>query len=120
MHPALDDTADICPKDVQLPVFSMREIRKHNKRGDAWVVVSNLILDVGEFAKAHPGGEDILLTVAGEFVRQQTGLEAIAWNACTPSQRMPVGQPASGSPSTFLHVSCSAFTGNPNYFGFQS
>ncbi|CAI5516184.1 unnamed protein product [Closterium sp. Naga37s-1] len=41
--------------------FTMDEVSKHNRPGDAWVVVQNKVYDVSDFADQHPGGRVIYL-----------------------------------------------------------
>lgn len=46
--------------------FPLLEVAKHATRDDAWVVIDGRVLDVTQFLDQHPGGEDILLSVAGK------------------------------------------------------
>eukprot|EP00516_Mucochytrium_quahogii_P001769 CAMPEP_0203759814 /NCGR_PEP_ID=MMETSP0098-20131031/13055_1 /ASSEMBLY_ACC=CAM_ASM_000208 /TAXON_ID=96639 /ORGANISM=" , Strain NY0313808BC1" /LENGTH=517 /DNA_ID=CAMNT_0050653049 /DNA_START=166 /DNA_END=1719 /DNA_ORIENTATION=- len=46
--------------------ISVKELEKHNKKGDAWVVVDGDVYDVSSFAMLHPGGEEVLLEYAGK------------------------------------------------------
>ncbi|CAI5997781.1 unnamed protein product [Closterium sp. NIES-65] len=41
--------------------FTMDEVSKHNRPGNAWVVVQNKVYDVSNFADQHPGGRVIYL-----------------------------------------------------------
>ncbi|CAI7855029.1 unnamed protein product [Closterium sp. NIES-53] len=41
--------------------FTMDEVSKHNRPGDAWVVFQNKVYDVSDFADQHPGGRVIYL-----------------------------------------------------------
>eukprot|EP01013_Petalomonas_cantuscygni_P004266 TRINITY_DN14597_c0_g1_i1.p1 TRINITY_DN14597_c0_g1~~TRINITY_DN14597_c0_g1_i1.p1 ORF type:complete len:545 (+),score=124.06 TRINITY_DN14597_c0_g1_i1:54-1637(+) len=45
--------------------FTLEEVTKHNKEGDAWIVVDSFVYDISKFAKLHPGGRDIILKYAG-------------------------------------------------------
>lgn len=49
--------------------FPMSEVRKHNKRSDAWIVVRGAIFDVTPYLEYHPGGIDMLMSGVGK-VRQ--------------------------------------------------
>lgn len=51
-------------------VYSMGEVAKHNKDGDAWVVIDGGVYDVSTFAEMHPGGEQLLLQYAGQDVTE--------------------------------------------------
>eukprot|EP00475_Leptophrys_vorax_P031589 TRINITY_DN4788_c0_g1_i1.p1 TRINITY_DN4788_c0_g1~~TRINITY_DN4788_c0_g1_i1.p1 ORF type:complete len:455 (+),score=33.60 TRINITY_DN4788_c0_g1_i1:94-1458(+) len=44
--------------------YTLEEVSKHNRRGDAWVVVNNKVYDVSTFAERHPGGR-VIFSVAG-------------------------------------------------------
>lgn len=47
-------------------LISMRDVRKHNKEEDVWIVVNNKIYDCTEYLDLHPGGADSILINAGE------------------------------------------------------
>lgn len=53
------------PPPRELKSFSAEEIAKHDKLGDLWIVIDNHVYDVSKFGKLHPGGNHILLNVAG-------------------------------------------------------
>uniref|UniRef100_A0A6B2L320 L-lactate dehydrogenase (cytochrome) n=1 Tax=Arcella intermedia TaxID=1963864 RepID=A0A6B2L320_9EUKA len=44
----------------------MREVAKHNRREDCWIVVGGGVYDITAFLKEHPGGEKILMECAGK------------------------------------------------------
>ncbi|KAJ3336026.1 hypothetical protein HDU91_001936 [Kappamyces sp. JEL0680] len=48
--------------------FTRDEVSKHNKEGDAWIIVDSVVYDVSKFAAMHPGGELLLLEYAGKDV----------------------------------------------------
>merc|ERR1711871_160869 len=41
------------------------EISKHNKVGDAWIIIDGGVYDVSSWALRHPGGVEIILSLAG-------------------------------------------------------
>lgn len=47
--------------------FTLEEVAQHDKAGDAWIVVDNVVYDISKFLRteAHPGG-DVILTQAGK------------------------------------------------------
>lgn len=46
--------------------ITMQEVQKHNKLGNAWLVVDGDVYDLSKFAKMHPGGEGILADYLGK------------------------------------------------------
>jgi flavocytochrome c len=46
--------------------ISMEEVAKHDKEGDAWVVVEDMVLKVDDFLPDHPGGPKAILMFAGK------------------------------------------------------
>lgn len=48
-----------------LPSYTLDEVRKHNSSNSAWIVIHSKVYDVTKFLKQHPGGDDILMDVAG-------------------------------------------------------
>lgn len=49
----------------KMETYSLAEVAKHNKDGDAWLVVDGVVYDVSRFAGMHPGGEFLILQAAG-------------------------------------------------------
>lgn len=46
-------------------MLSVDEVKKHNKKGDCWVIIHDKVYDVSEFLPEHPGGPGIILKYAG-------------------------------------------------------
>jgi cytochrome b involved in lipid metabolism len=46
--------------------ISLAEIEKHNTRDDIWVVIRGKVYNVSKFVDEHPGGEEVMLDVAGK------------------------------------------------------
>jgi cytochrome b involved in lipid metabolism len=46
--------------------FTADEVAKHTKKGDCWMIYKNKVYDVTNFLEQHPGGEEVLLDVAGK------------------------------------------------------
>ena len=38
----------------------MKEVKKHNKKSDGWLVIDGMVLDVTKWIDIHPGGPIIL------------------------------------------------------------
>ncbi|KAF3777505.1 Cytochrome b5 [Nymphaea thermarum] len=46
-------------------VFSLSQVAKHKSRKDCWFVINGRVYDVTKFLEEHPGGDDVLVEVAG-------------------------------------------------------
>ncbi|KAI9206338.1 acyl-CoA dehydrogenase/oxidase [Polychytrium aggregatum] len=49
-------------------VFTRQDVAAHNSASSAWIVIDSLVYDITKFAAIHPGGEGILLALAGKDV----------------------------------------------------
>lgn len=49
-----------------LPSYCTLDVAKHASSGDAWLIISGKVLDVTPWLEEHPGGEDVLLELAGK------------------------------------------------------
>lgn len=49
----------------ELKAFSADEIAKHNTANDLWVVYNGRVYDVSHYIDEHPGGEEVVVDVAG-------------------------------------------------------
>ncbi|KAJ3343624.1 hypothetical protein HDU93_007505 [Gonapodya sp. JEL0774] len=45
--------------------YTKADVAKHNKSGDAWVIINGGVYDVSKFVDEHPGGKAILQRVSG-------------------------------------------------------
>ena len=43
----------------------MEEVRRHNKIGDAWLVIDGKVYDISDWTRQHPGGGGVLMSFAG-------------------------------------------------------
>ncbi|KAJ5757141.1 Cytochrome b5 [Penicillium nucicola] len=46
-------------------MYTLEEVKQHNKPDDVWIVIHNKIYDVTKYLEDHPGGSAILIEVAG-------------------------------------------------------
>ena len=56
---------------MTLPLYTIHQVSKHNKKRDAWIVIRGVVYNITKFAGNHHGGRHILLKNAGKDV---TGL----------------------------------------------
>ncbi|KAI9244097.1 cytochrome b5-like heme/steroid binding domain-containing protein, partial [Sporodiniella umbellata] len=48
--------------------YSLGEVSSHDSLKSLWIIYKGDIYDVTEFAKDHPGGDDLLLKYAGQDI----------------------------------------------------
>lgn len=53
-----------------MSLISFREIEKHTKENDCWVVFYDKVYDLSKWIKSHPGGADIILQYTGKDATQ--------------------------------------------------
>lgn len=46
--------------------FTYAQVKEHDNKKDVYMVVHDVVYDVTEFVDEHPGGEEVLLDVAGD------------------------------------------------------
>lgn len=49
--------------------YTLEEVSKHNKNNDLWIIYKKQVFDVTKFLENHPGGEEVLLDVAGLLIK---------------------------------------------------
>jgi len=50
---------------TEVKTYTIDEVNKHNKNKDIWIVLKGKVYNVTEFLEQHPGGEEVLMDVAG-------------------------------------------------------
>jgi cytochrome b involved in lipid metabolism len=60
------------------------DVAQHNLRSSAWIIIEDNVYDVTEYLLLHPGGDRLLLEVAG---RDVTGIEISSRGIFTISQK---------------------------------
>ncbi|KAJ3199408.1 hypothetical protein HDU82_000440 [Entophlyctis luteolus] len=51
--------------------FTRDEVAQHNKVDDLWVVIDSVVYDLSRFVPAHPGGEHVLVEIAGKDATEE-------------------------------------------------
>lgn len=46
--------------------YTFEEVKHHNTSNDCWLIIKNKVYDVTEFANIHPGGKQLIYSVAGQ------------------------------------------------------
>ncbi|KAK7310816.1 hypothetical protein RJT34_08563 [Clitoria ternatea] len=49
-----------------LRFFTFSQVAQHKSNKDCWLVINGRVLDVTKFLEEHPGGDEVLLEVAGK------------------------------------------------------
>ena len=52
-------------------VFTLEECKAHRTEKDCWLIIHGKVYDVTEFLDEHPGGDQIMLDVAGKDVTSE-------------------------------------------------
>ncbi|CAR26443.1 ZYRO0B09812p [Zygosaccharomyces rouxii] len=47
-------------------VYTFEQVAEHNTPEDAWLIVDGKVYDVTKFVEDHPGGDEIILDLAGQ------------------------------------------------------
>merc|ERR1712224_648806 len=74
------------------PTITDAEIAKHNTDKDCWIALHNLVLKLDEtFMNEHPGGPDVVTTLAGKDATQDFEDIAHSENARTWGSKFIIG-----------------------------
>merc|ERR1712087_557203 len=46
--------------------YRLSEIKSHNTKKSSWMVIHNKVYNITDFISDHPGGEEVLLDLAGQ------------------------------------------------------
>lgn len=57
----VDYVASSSAKDEKSVILNWNEVRKHSTPEDCWIVIDKKIINVTDYVKRHPGGEDKIL-----------------------------------------------------------
>lgn len=52
--------------EQKLQLLRLDEISKHNNAESTWIIIDDLVYDVTKFLMEHPGGEEVILNLAGQ------------------------------------------------------
>ncbi|KAJ4828646.1 hypothetical protein Tsubulata_036135 [Turnera subulata] len=50
----------------QQRVFTLSQVAQHKSKKDCWLVIDGRVLQVTKFLEEHPGGEEVVLELAGK------------------------------------------------------
>jgi cytochrome b involved in lipid metabolism len=54
---------------IKKKAFTLAEVKKHNKKGDAWTIIENKVYNISSWIPKHPGG-DIIMQAVGKDATQ--------------------------------------------------
>lgn len=66
-------------KRAPLRLYSIEDVRKHNTKEDCWVIVDGKVYDVTSWIERHPGGELLILDVAGMDITDAFLVNHLSW-----------------------------------------
>ena len=49
-----------------MSTFTREQVAEHNSASSAWIIIDSVVYDITKFAPMHPGGEAIILALAGK------------------------------------------------------
>lgn len=55
--------------------YSTIEVAKHASREDAWIIIGGKVLSISGWLNEHPGGDDVLLDLAGKLFQSSIDSE---------------------------------------------
>ncbi|AGO14271.1 AaceriAFL223Wp [[Ashbya] aceris (nom. inval.)] len=47
-------------------LYTYQEIADHNSENDLWLIINGKVYDCTKFAEEHPGGDEVLIDLAGQ------------------------------------------------------
>ncbi|KAI1431672.1 FAD binding domain-containing protein [Xylaria sp. CBS 124048] len=61
------------PQKFEIPEkeFTMEEVAKHNTKGDLWVVVKGVVMDLTNWLEEHPGGPQAIMNFMGRDATEE-------------------------------------------------
>ncbi|KAL2217463.1 cytochrome b5-like heme/steroid binding domain-containing protein [Thermoascus aurantiacus ATCC 26904] len=112
------------PENNKNKEFTFQEVASHNTKKDLYVVIHDKVYDVSSFIDEHPGGEEVLLDVAGQDATEafeDVGHSDEAREILAPLQvgvlkRMP-GDPAPKTQTSSSSTKSSSQSGDSTGFG---
>ncbi|KAL0638738.1 hypothetical protein Q9L58_002162 [Maublancomyces gigas] len=48
------------------PYYTLDEVKEHQTKKDLWMILHDKVYSVSSFVDEHPGGEEVLMDVAGQ------------------------------------------------------
>lgn len=79
--------------------YTLEDVAKHNKNDNIWIVLDGKVIDVTNFLSDHPGGRDILMSVAGEDASQNFIKYGHSSSARSEAYKLLVGKVVKAKPS---------------------
>eukprot|EP01129_Flabellula_baltica_P009174 TRINITY_DN3704_c0_g1_i1.p1 TRINITY_DN3704_c0_g1~~TRINITY_DN3704_c0_g1_i1.p1 ORF type:complete len:136 (+),score=31.48 TRINITY_DN3704_c0_g1_i1:2-409(+) len=77
---------------LNMPGYTMKQVRKHNREHDCWVVVDGFVYDLTSFIGQHPGGGQLLVDRAGKDVTEDFYSDDHTENAETVARDYLIGK----------------------------
>ncbi|XP_058786153.1 cytochrome b5-like [Vicia villosa] len=59
-------STELSKPSPEIRIFTLSQISQHKSNKNCWLVINGRVLDVTKFLEEHPGGEEVILEVAGK------------------------------------------------------
>ncbi|XP_051171806.1 cytochrome b5-like [Leptopilina boulardi] len=73
-------------------IYSANEISQHSEENDLWMVIHGGVYDLTKFLKEHPGGEEVLINLAGKDGSQCFDDIGHSYEAITLRESFKIGE----------------------------
>jgi len=80
-------------------IYTFDEIARHNNANDLWIVINDVVYDITAFYKEHPGGEEVLLKLAGQDATECFENVGHSYEAINLREKFKIGEVVDGTSS---------------------
>ncbi|EGW29974.1 uncharacterized protein SPAPADRAFT_63600 [Spathaspora passalidarum NRRL Y-27907] len=99
-------------------VFDHEEVAKHTSHDDLWVVLNGRVYDISQYIDEHPGGEEVILDVAGGDATEAFDDIGHSDEAHEILKKLYIGDLKGAAPKEAKHAQSSQSTGDQQGLNF--